>query len=88
MTNQLTVTFVVVLLGLFALLMGGGSIWLLHDGNSGEAIAPIVGLAGTALGALASMLVSTRVAQDPPQEEIVRQGPVNQPPPPYTGGPL
>lgn len=74
MTNQRTITLVVLFLGLFALLMGGGSIWLLAQDKSGEALAPISGLAGTALGALASMLVSTRVAQDPPQQEIVQVG--------------
>jgi len=74
MTNQRTITLVVLFLGLFALLMGSGSIWLLAQDKSGEALAPIVGLAGTALGALASMLVSTRVAQDPPQQEILQVG--------------
>lgn len=75
MTNQLTVTIVVAVLGLFALLMGGGSIWLVAQDKPGEAIAPIVGLAGTAVGAVAGLLVSTRVAQVPAQQEVVQVGP-------------
>jgi hypothetical protein len=76
MTNQRTITLVVLFLGLFALLMGGGSIWLLAQDKPGEALAPIVGLAGTALGALASMLVSTRVAPEPAPQVIVNPTPV------------
>ncbi len=75
MTNQLTVTVVVVVLGLFALLTAGGSVWLINNDKPGEAITPIVTLCGTALGALGAMLVSTRVAQNPPQQEFIQQGP-------------
>ena len=79
MTNQRTITLVVLFLGLFCLLMGAGTVWLIAQDKPGEALAPVAGLAGTALGALASMLVSTRVAQDPPQQEILTTGPVPTP---------
>ena len=81
MTNQLTVTAVVVLVGLFAFVMGGGAIWLIHDGTASEAVAPVLTLAGTAIGGLIALLVSTRVAQDPAQSETITAGPTADPVP-------
>ena len=54
---------VVLFLGTFALLGLGGSLWLVAHDKSGEAIALVSGMTGTALGALASML--TQTAQRP-----------------------
>lgn len=62
MTNQLTVTLVVVFLGLVALLSLGLTFWLIHDGTDDAALILAVSSPGTtALGAVAAVLVSTRV---------------------------
>lgn len=67
MTNQLTVTLVVVFLGCVALLSLGLTFWLIHDGTSDAALILAVSSPGTtALGAVAAMLVTTRVAPAAP----------------------
>jgi hypothetical protein len=82
-TNQLSVTLVIVFLGALALLSTAGSIWLIHDGTSDAALLVAVTSPGTAaLGALAGILASTRVAQVPAQTEVVRAGPSAPLPPP------
>lgn len=60
MTDGRVVLAVVLMIGTFAL--GGlvGSIWLIDSGAKAEAVAIVSGLTGTALGALGSLLASTR----------------------------
>lgn len=68
MTQQLTVTLVVVFVGLFMLAMGLGTVWLIHDHIADSALLAIPsGLCGTALGAIAGFLASTRVSAAPEQ---------------------
>lgn len=64
MTNQLTVTLVVIFLGLVAVVSLGLSGWLIHDGITDSAVLLAITTPGTtALGAIAGVLASTRVAQ-------------------------
>jgi hypothetical protein len=50
---------VIFFLGVFALGGLSGVIWLLHEKVSGEAVALVSGLTGTALGALGGLLSQT-----------------------------
>lgn len=59
-TDSRVVLAVVVLLGVFGLLGMGGLIWLVHSGADGNAVAIIAGPTGTAVGALAAVLATTR----------------------------
>lgn len=56
MPNQLTITLVVVLLGVFAIVGLAGTVWLEYEAVDASVVA---GLAGTALGAIAALLAST-----------------------------
>lgn len=57
MTETRVVLAVVLLLGLIGAGGLGGAVYLLHEGKAAEAV---VGLASTAVGALAGILASTR----------------------------
>lgn len=72
MTDRRTVLTVVTYLGLFALGALAGVIWLLSVHIAGDAIAPVVGLCGTALGALGALLVSTRTIADPSIDQLAQ----------------
>ncbi len=60
MTSKTTVLAVVVSLALFAIGALAGTIYLIDSGASEGAVAIVVGPMGVALGALASVLNSTR----------------------------
>lgn len=66
MTSERTVLTVIAFLGLFAMLMGSGAIWLIATDSEASQVAIISGMAGTALGGLVGMLASTR--SSPPTE--------------------
>ena len=64
-TSQRTITLVLIFLGLIAVLLVTGAFALLLDGR--DVPSTVWTLIGTVVGALASLLVSTRtVAVDPP----------------------
>jgi uncharacterized membrane protein len=65
MTDRKVVLAVVLLLGLFALGGLAGTVWLISRDRQPESIAVVAGLTGTALGALGTMLASTRSSPDP-----------------------
>lgn len=60
MTDTRIVLTVIVLLGLFALAGLGGTVWLISVNTDASSVATVSGLTGTALGAVATMLASTR----------------------------
>lgn len=62
MTDTFTVRAVVLLLGLFAAVGLVGLIFLIYTGTTSQDLAIIVTPVATALGSLASVLVSTRSA--------------------------
>jgi len=69
-TNQLTITLVVVFVGLAAIVMGAGLIWLIHDGVDNSALLAIPAtLAGSALTGLVGLLASTRAGPPAPPQE-------------------
>lgn len=59
MNESRTVQLVVLFLGLIALAGIIAVAWLIHSGAEAEAITPLVGLIGPAVGALAALLAST-----------------------------
>ena len=65
MTDNRVILLVVAILGAICILALAGSIWLLHDGTEGAEIVVVAGFGTTALGSLASLLVSTKTAADP-----------------------
>lgn len=68
MTRTSTVNLVVTLLGLYALIALGGTIYLIDHAASAASVAVVAGTGGTALGSLASVLATTRSAgPDQPQ---------------------
>lgn len=72
MTDRFTVRAVVVFLGVFALLGLLGLLWLIHGGADPQLLAIPAGLAGTALGALGTLLASTSSSHgDPSPVEVV-----------------
>lgn len=71
MTNSKVVLTVVVLLGVFTLTGLLGVIWLLDHDTPVASVAIVSGLTGTGLGALATLLASTRSTADPPQDVTV-----------------
>lgn len=66
MTDRKTVLAVVYLLGAFLLLSLGGVIYLVAIEQQADRIALVATPMGTALGALAAILVSTRSTNDQP----------------------
>lgn len=97
MTQQRTVLVVVLALAGFALVGLGGLIYLVDAGTAPEAIAIIAGPTGVALGALGSMLNSTRTAEAEVELKKATPGllaaatPVARPPaapPPETSAPV
>jgi hypothetical protein len=62
LTDPWTIHAVVIILGVLATISIAGTIGLVWSGKDATSIAVVSGLAGTALGALASMLASTRSA--------------------------
>jgi len=66
MTSRSTVLAVVCFLGVFTLGALGAVTWLVHDHISADAVAVIATPMGVALGALASILASTRSSPDQP----------------------
>lgn len=61
--DKTTVHIVVIFLGLIALSLAGGMLWL---NSNGQHIDPVLStVAATALGALTALLVSTKTSQDP-----------------------
>lgn len=60
MTSRSTILAVVVALGLIAVLGLLGTVYLVNGGKDASNIAIVAGLAGTATGALAGVLASTR----------------------------
>lgn len=75
MTDKGTIRAVVILLGLFALVGLSGMIYLIDRETEADMLAILAGPMGTALGALASILVSTRSQSAEPQEVIVANPP-------------
>lgn len=79
MTSKLTVNLVVIALGVFLLAALGGIVYLIDQGTPVSDVAVIAGPLGVALGALASILASTRagdvVAPEPAQPPAQVQGP-------------
>ncbi len=67
----MVVLCVVLLVGSFALVGLAGTIWLIDRDRAAESVAIISGLTGTALGALAALLVSTRSSAEPSQPVVV-----------------
>lgn len=67
--DKTTVHIVVIFLGLIALSLAGGMLWL---NSNGQHIDPVLStVAATALGALTALLVSTKTSQDPTPDPIV-----------------
>lgn len=89
MTDANTVRAVIRYLGLTALVLVLGGIWLVRDllrlsqgaGSIDAAAAAVIGgvftLAGTTVGALGALLVSTRSSGDPPQDVTVVNPPTS-----------
>lgn len=73
MTSPRIVQTVVILLGLVVLLGLGGVIWLVDHKVDPSGIALVSGITGTALGALGSLLATTRTGADPTTESLVEQ---------------
>lgn len=70
MTDSRTVLTVVVFLGLLALIGLAGTIWLIHEGDDASLV---IGVTGTALGALGSLLATTRSQADPAVQIVADQ---------------
>lgn len=66
MTDSKVVLTVIAFLGIFALCGLGGSVWLISVNTDASSVAIVSGLTGTALGAVATMLASTRSSNEPP----------------------
>lgn len=79
MTNKGTVFLVVVFLGVATLLGMGGLIWLVGttDVKDAALLAIVAGPTGTALGALATLLASTRTEAGPPAPVVVANAPTD-----------
>lgn len=83
MTEPSLVQRVVLFLGLAALALIGGELWLIHSviaqqkptDSAVALIGSVATLAGTTLGALGALLVSTRSGPAPPAPVVVNQPP-------------
>jgi hypothetical protein len=77
MTSKGTVLLVVAFLGVATLMGMGGLIWLVGTTDVKDAglLAVVAGPTGTALGALATLLASTRTEASPPVPVQVQNGP-------------
>lgn len=73
MKNQLTVTLVVIFLGMFALGGLAGLVFLLWDGADAATVAVVATPMGVALGALGAVLASTSV--NPPAPVVAEPPP-------------
>lgn len=78
MTDRITVVAVVVFLGAFALLGLASTTWLIDHSRDASNIAIVAGLTGTSLGALATLLASTKstpTPADPPAPVVITNEP-------------
>lgn len=72
--DRLVVLAVVVLLGVFAIVGLLGTIWLVNNSHDPASIAVISTLTGAAVGALGTLLASTRSAPPPIVQAAQAQG--------------